>query len=104
MFITGPQVVEQVLHQKVSKEDLGGAWIHAEKSGVAHFVAQNEEQCFEQIKKLLSYLPANYLSGPVEVEHFQEDNLIQKVFLRFKKTLPQISLSGLYVWADALSG
>ena len=62
MFITGPQVVEQVLHQKVTKEELGGALVHAQKSGVAHFVTNNEDECLEQVKKLLSYLPQNYLS------------------------------------------
>lgn len=64
MFITGPQVVEQVLHQKVTKEELGGALVHAQKSGVAHFVANSEDECLEQVKKLLSYLPQNYLSEP----------------------------------------
>ncbi|MFA6534693.1 MAG: acyl-CoA carboxylase subunit beta [Candidatus Babeliales bacterium] len=71
MFITGPQVVEQVLHQKVTKEELGGALVHAQKSGVAHFVANNEDECLEQVKKLLSYLPQNYLSEPssYEIDH-----------------------------------
>ncbi|MFH1254654.1 MAG: carboxyl transferase domain-containing protein [bacterium] len=69
MFITGPQVVEQVLHQKVTKEELGGALVHAQKSGVAHFVADNEDECLEQVKRLLSYLPQNYLSEPDTHEH-----------------------------------
>lgn len=69
MFITGPQVVEQVLHQKVTKEELGGALVHAQKSGVAHFVANNEDECLEQVKKLLSYLPQNYLSETDAHEH-----------------------------------
>jgi acetyl-CoA carboxylase carboxyltransferase component len=76
MFITGPQVVEQVLHQKINKEELGGAWVHSQKSGVAHFISENEEQCFEQVRQLLSYLPSNYLSTPDVVENIQEDNFI----------------------------
>jgi len=62
LFITGPQVVEQILHQKIYKEDLGGAQIHAQKSGVAHFISNNEIECFNQVKKLLSYIPSNYLT------------------------------------------
>ena len=75
MFITGPQVVEQVLHQKISKEELGGALVHAQKSGVAHFVANSEDECLEQVKKLLSYLPQNYLSEqePQENQHMNFD-------------------------------
>ncbi len=73
MFITGPQVVEQVLHEKVSKEELGGALVHAQKSGVAHFVANSEDECLEQVKRLLSYLPQNYLSEPGAQENHQAD-------------------------------
>lgn len=76
MFITGPQVVEQVLHQKVNKEELGGALVHARKSGVAHFIAKDEDECFEQVKQLLSYLPGNYLANPDVVNQDGQDNLI----------------------------
>jgi len=68
MFITGPAVVEQVLHQKIGKEELGGAMVHAQKSGVAHFVTQSEHECFDAVKQLLSYLPANYLASVARVE------------------------------------
>lgn len=60
MFITGPQVVAQALHQTITKEELGGAQVHATQSGVAHIVTQTEDECFDQLKMLLSYLPANY--------------------------------------------
>ena len=63
LFITGPQVIEQVLHQTITKEALGGAQVHAQQSGVAHVVTQTEEACFVQVKKLLEYLPSNYLQG-----------------------------------------
>lgn len=61
MFITGPQVIKAVTGEEVSPEDLGGAKAHNQKSGVAHFMSQNEEECFDQIKKLLSYIPSNNL-------------------------------------------
>nr|WP_281273784.1 carboxyl transferase domain-containing protein [Biomaibacter acetigenes] len=51
MFITGPQVIKAVTGEEVSPEDLGGAKAHNQKSGVAHFMSQNEEECFDQIKK-----------------------------------------------------
>ncbi len=64
LFITGPQVIEQVLHQKITKEELGGTRIHATKSGVCHIETESENECFEKVKQLLSYLPSNYLSKP----------------------------------------
>ncbi len=68
LFITGPQVISQVLHQTITKEDLGGAQVHAERSGVVHVVTQTEDECFARVKKLLEYLPGNYLmSLPVQV-------------------------------------
>ena len=59
MFLTGPKVVKTVTGEDVSQEDLGGASVHAKKSGVCHFVAQTEEEFAELIRKLLSYLPQN---------------------------------------------
>jgi acetyl-CoA carboxylase carboxyltransferase component len=64
MFITGPQVIEQVLFQKITKEELGGSDVHARKSGVAHVVAQTEAECLDKVKTLLTYLPNNYLGTP----------------------------------------
>lgn len=64
MFITGPQVIKAVTGEEVSFEDLGGADVHNEKSGVAHFACANEAQAIEQIKVLLSYLPLNNLEDP----------------------------------------
>ncbi|MBN2571629.1 MAG: acyl-CoA carboxylase subunit beta [Ignavibacteriales bacterium] len=57
MFITGPEVIKTVLGEEISMEDLGGASVHTEISGNAHFFAKDEYECFEQIKTLLSYLP-----------------------------------------------
>lgn len=59
MFITGPEVVKTVLGEEVSMEDLGGARVHAEISGNAHFFAMTEQECFDQIKKLLTFIPWN---------------------------------------------
>ena len=59
MFITGPGVVRAVTGEEVTKEELGGAAVHASKSGVAHFVAENEQDALQTIRTLLSYLPSN---------------------------------------------
>ena len=59
MFVTGPNVVKTVTNEEVSSEDLGGASVHSEKSGVAHITSANDAECIEDIKKLLSYLPQN---------------------------------------------
>jgi acetyl-CoA carboxylase carboxyltransferase component len=68
MFITGPDVIKTVLNQDVSFEELGGARLHTTKSGVAHLFARNEQECLQQIKKLLSYLPSNNTEDPPTVE------------------------------------
>ncbi len=59
MFITGPEVIKTVLGEEISMEDLGGAKVHSEITGNAHFYAESEAQCFEQIKKLITYIPWN---------------------------------------------
>ncbi len=64
MFITGPDVIKTVTGEDVGFDELGGAMTHNSKSGVAHFVAENEEDAFEQLRILLSYLPANNLEDP----------------------------------------
>lgn len=57
MYVTGPEVVETVIGEKVTHEELGGAMTHATKSGVCHFVTENDADCIGKIKKMLSYLP-----------------------------------------------
>ncbi len=59
MFITGPEVIKTVLGEEISMEELGGARVQSEISGNAHFFALSEDECFEQIKKLVSYIPWN---------------------------------------------
>lgn len=60
MFVTGPNVVKTVTHEEVSFEDLGGAKTHSTKSGVTHFACDDEMQCLQQIRKLVSYIPQNW--------------------------------------------
>jgi acetyl-CoA carboxylase carboxyltransferase component len=59
MFITGPEVIKTVLGEEISMEDLGGARVHSEITGNAHFFAMSEEECFDQIKKLITFIPWN---------------------------------------------
>jgi propionyl-CoA carboxylase beta chain len=59
MFVTGPDVVRTVTHEDVTKEQLGGAMTHNEKSGVAHFAVTDDRECIELLRDLLAYLPSN---------------------------------------------
>lgn len=58
MFVTGPEVVKTVTHEEVTKDELGGASTHNEKSGVAHFLCSDEDDCLERARELLSFIPA----------------------------------------------
>jgi len=64
MFITGPDVIKTVMHEDVSKEQLGGATTHNETSGVAHFLAHDDAECLSLLRELLSFLPSNNLDDP----------------------------------------
>jgi len=68
MFITGPEVIKTVLGEEISMEELGGARVHCEVTGNAHFFAESEMECFEQIKKLLYYLPWSNSEKSVKLE------------------------------------
>ncbi|MBT8371288.1 MAG: methylmalonyl-CoA carboxyltransferase, partial [Deltaproteobacteria bacterium] len=68
MFITGPEVIKAVTGEEISFEELGGAKTHNEKSGVAHFACESDEDAIDQIRRLLSYLPANNMEDPPYVE------------------------------------
>src|SRR5919197_6080660 len=72
MFITGPEVIKTVTGEEVEFEELGGAMTHNTKSGVAHFAADNEEQCLEDIRYLMSFLPLNNLELPPRVEPYDD--------------------------------
>jgi len=67
MFITGPQVIKDVMGEEIDKEALGGAEAHTSRSGVAHFMAGDEKEAVAIVKRLLSYLPSNNLEDPPRI-------------------------------------
>ncbi|UCF05541.1 MAG: acyl-CoA carboxylase subunit beta [bacterium] len=77
MFITGPNVIKKVTHEDVTFEELGGALTHNTKSGVAHFMADDDEDCINTIKELLSYLPQNNLEDPPFVTPTDDPNRME---------------------------
>ncbi len=74
MFITGPAVIKSVTAEEVTAEELGGAMTHNTRSGVAHFAAENEEDCIKQIRYLLSFLPSNNMEDAPIVETDDDPN------------------------------
>ncbi len=83
MFITGPEVIKTVLGEEISMEALGGARVHCEITGNAHFFAKSEEECFNQIKSLVSYIPwnnnrkaAKYPKKKPKTKKYNIDNII----------------------------
>ncbi len=67
MFITGPEVIKTVTHEEVSKEELGGAFTHSTKSGIAHFSSPDDASCLASIRQLLGYLPSNNQQDPPRI-------------------------------------
>ncbi len=63
MFVTGPKVTKTVTGEDITVENLGGAMIHASKSGVAHFVSENEEEAMKTLRRLISYMPQNFMEN-----------------------------------------
>lgn len=76
MFVTGPNVVKTVTHEEVSFEDLGGAEVHATKSGVAHFIFDCEVEVLENIRRLIDFLPSNWKNLSEEKKFDFTQNLI----------------------------
>lgn len=74
MFITGPNVIKSVTGEEISSNELGGAKAHAKKSGMAHFVAEDDEDTIETIRELVSYLPSNNMEDPPEIETEDDPN------------------------------
>ncbi len=64
MFVTGPDVIKTVTHEEVTKEELGGAMTHNSKSGVAHFISNDDEESMMMIRELMSFLPSNNMEDP----------------------------------------
>ncbi|WP_337866152.1 acyl-CoA carboxylase subunit beta [Ignavibacterium sp.] len=77
MFVTGPNVVKTVTHEDVTFEELGGADTHAIKSGVAHFVFDSEIETLQNVRKLLSYLPLNFMDQP-QRNKFNIEELVEE--------------------------
>jgi len=67
MYITGPHVVKAATSEEISDEELGGAMTHNTKSGVAHFACDNDQQCIEEMKVLLGYLPPSCGEKPLDI-------------------------------------
>ena len=78
MFITGPNVVKTVINEQVSVEELGGADVHAKKSGVSHFTYDTENECLMGVRKLLSYLPSNWMEKPPVVDTPERQRILPK--------------------------
>ena len=83
MFITGPEVIKTVIGEDISMEDLGGARVHCEVTGNAHFFAESEEECFGQIKQLASFIPwnnthkaENFPKKPPKTRQYKIDNIV----------------------------
>ncbi len=79
MFVTGPNVVKTVTNEEVTFEDLGGASVHSEKSGVAHLTAANDLEAIEDIKKLLSYMPQNCEEQTLKVPYELTDEVREEL-------------------------
>ncbi len=92
LFITGPKVVKSVLSMDITAEDLGGAAIHSTKSGVAHFRSATENECYEQVRKLLDYIPHYYGEEIVAAAKFKYDE--HKKAKRIATVLPEESKKG----------
>jgi propionyl-CoA carboxylase beta chain len=78
MHITGPDVIKTVTNEEVTSEQLGGAMVHNEKSGVAHFASENEDDCLNMIKNLLSYIPQNNLDEPPYIQPTDDPNRMDR--------------------------
>ncbi len=92
MFITGPKVVKSVMYMDISAEDLGGASIHSQKSGVAHFRCGSEKDCYEKVRRLLDYIPHYYGEEIVAEAKFRFDE--RKKAKKISEVIPEESKKG----------
>ena len=92
MFITGPKVVKSVLFMDISAEDLGGAAIHSQKSGVTHFRCPDEKDCYEKVRRLLDYIPHYYGEEIVAEAKFKFDE--RKKAKKITEIIPEESKRG----------
>ncbi len=94
MYITGPEVIRSVTGEEISFEDLGGAPVHATKSGCSHFVYQQEKDCFSGVKKLLSYLPQNNLEDPPRQRNLLSEFFETEESYRLAEIIPEDEKKG----------
>ncbi|HAO30941.1 MAG TPA: methylmalonyl-CoA carboxyltransferase, partial [Treponema sp.] len=92
MFITGPKVVKSVLFMDISAEDLGGAAIHSQKSGVTHFRCPDEKDCYEKVRRLLDYIPHYYGEEIVQDAKYKFDE--RKKAKKITEIIPEESKRG----------
>lgn len=85
MFVTGPNVVKEVLNEDITSEGLGGAEVHARKSGVAHMIYDDEENTILALKKFLSYLPSNNVENPPVIA---DDGSVADINERLRDIVP----------------
>lgn len=97
MFITGPNVVKTVINEEVSVEELGGAMVHAKKSGVSHFTYDTEGECLMGVRKLLAYLPGSYEEKAPVIKPLSEK---ESLFFGINKVLNKLSPKRKYVSTD----
>lgn len=81
MYCTGPEVIKSVTGEEVSLEELGGAITHATKSGNCHFITNNEQQCLEAVRRLLSFLPQNNMEEPPFIDTGDNSNRMDEELL-----------------------
>jgi propionyl-CoA carboxylase beta chain len=88
MFLTGPRVIKAVTHENVSTEDLGGAYIHTTRSGVAHHAVSSDHEAIEFVKDMLSYFPQNNRENPPFIESSDPSDRTDK---ELNRIIPEIS-------------
>ncbi|MCB9094976.1 MAG: acyl-CoA carboxylase subunit beta [Halobacteriovoraceae bacterium] len=88
MFVTGPDVIKTVTHEEVTKDELGGAKTHNEKSGVAQFICRDEDDCFERVRELMFFIPQSNNEKPQDVP--TQDN-VERVNNSLKTFIPDSS-------------
>jgi len=88
MHITGPDVIKAVTGEVVTSEKLGGAMTHNRKSGVAHFAAENEQEVYQMVRKMMGYLPSNNMETPPSIECNDNPNRIEEALLNIVPTDP----------------
>ena len=81
MYITGPEVIKSVTGEEVALEQLGGAMVHARKSGNSHFVAENDPECLQMVRRLLTFLPQSNMEEPPMVGSGDDPNRMDQELL-----------------------